>query len=144
MVRRPTMSNYKTTVTPADSSPESIGKFCAIGQFRESTGKSETCVLSGTVEEKLAQYKEFFGKDWPGTKETSYTQLAEPDTKFVPLFGEYEVTSMMNPATIAAQEKIDALIERCDKYMREDKIIEQRKKLLEVRATMKEEETVPV
>jgi hypothetical protein len=137
------MSKYKTTVVEADSSPESIGKLCAVGHFRESTGKNETCALSGTVEEKLAQYKEFFGKDWPGTQASTFTELIPSDTPFVPLFGEYEVTSMLPPALIEAQKKIDALTALCEQYLREDKLIKEKKKLLAVRATMKEEEIIP-
>ena len=135
------MSKFKVTVVEADSSPESIGKLCAVGHFRESTGKSETCVLSGTVEEKLAQYKEFFGKDWPGTRAATYSEIIKSDVKFVPLFGEYEITSMLNPANAKAQEAIDELTALCEQYLREDKLIQEKKKLLEVRATMKEEET---
>lgn len=116
------------TIVPENRSPETIKNIFAVISYEG--GKEQICRLSGTVEEKLIQYREFFGKDWNGHGEQVFSELVYNKTNYKPLFGGYEDTPMGNPHTILAQSKIDKLTALAEQYLDENKTLQEKKKFL--------------
>ena len=105
----------KVIVVPADTSRESIMKLVCISNVTGrgwSGARTEVVRFSGTLEERLQQYRDAFGKEWPGFSEQTYTTIIEDksETPSAPLFGGVEVHKPLplSPEMKAFKEKLEA------------------------------------
>ena len=114
-------------IIPADPSPESIKNVFSVSRVSGagwSGAETEVCRLSGTVEEKLAQYREFFGKEWAGTTESRFTIHEEVEISTAgPIFkAPHSDLIQKHPMDVEVQEKIDALTEEASRYLDENEV----------------------
>jgi len=103
-------------VIPADSRPESIEQLSSILEIDRNKGLSiagtKKYNFDGTVEEKLQQYREYFGKEWPGFPENTITKVIIPDMETIGLGQQSkEDETLTKKIRRAAQKKIDKLVE---------------------------------
>jgi hypothetical protein len=137
------MKRKITRIIPADHSPESIRNVTTIVINSEKNGFSidATIVhLEGTVEEKLQQYKEATGKDWTGYSERVFSEMDHGEPTSLNL-GQQPLMLLKSKEDQEVQDKIDALVVQAKQWLRENKIAQQKKKLLTARARVKQETT---
>ena len=135
------MTKYKTVIKPANNSPDSIEDVFSVVLVNSSLndGRVDTriCHLEGTVEEKLQQYKDFTGEDWKGFDEQVFSTPINPEPTYLNL-GKVNYERTPHPADVEVQEKIDALTALAARHLRDNKIAQQKKKLLTARARVKQ------
>lgn len=131
--------NPIVTIIPEDRSPESIAGLTTICVVLNVGGggigaiSTETYSFNGSVEEKLMQYQQYFGTEWPGYDKENITEYGLMDEN---KHGLFDVTPkrLVHPGSIRVQKQIDALVEDARRYIRENKALkraEATKKLVE-------------
>ncbi len=137
---------YKETIIPANKSADSIKNVIGVLFITSDHGlgaiDTEHLMLIGSVEEKLAQYKAHTGKDWEGFEERAVSELIVPENVSLGLGQPKPDTREVSEETRIAQDKIDILTRLAKAYSQEDKIRQQRKKILETRERIKQEQEV--
>ncbi len=132
-------------VVPADPRPESIANLLTVVEIVGNRGMGHADVktyhFEGTVEEKLQQYREYFGKEWPGTSEQTFTSYEEREPVSLNLGQKDNLELRGKRISREAQEKVDALVEEARATLRWSEEMkktwpERKKKAL--RATKKE------
>lgn len=128
-------TNKTIKVIPADSRPETIKNIVSVLLILEDTSmggmRTEHIDLSGSVKDKLRQYKEATGKDWVGLDGAVITTYADAPERGAAIQAEIAPLAK-NPFTEKAQKKIDALTREAQKYLAENK---EAKKKAQVRET---------
>lgn len=112
-------------ILPENRSPESIADVVSVLVIHDDRGMgfvdTEHISLSGTVKQKLKQYKEATGRDWPGTSEAVIRKRKKVEMASINLGKSTHEVRVVHPETAAAQKKIDALTKRADKYLEQDR-----------------------
>jgi len=113
-------------IVSEDLSPESIKNITGIVIVDKHQGLGATKTISfsleGTVKEKLMQYKEKTGNDWPGRSEQTYTTFEKHVSKSLNI-GKEPLKLEVCENDKEAQGAIDDLVICAKVWLKEDKEI---------------------
>lgn len=133
-------------IIKADYSANSIASVVSILIVDNNPGmglvNSHNVMLTGTVQEKLEQYKKATGKDWPGCPEQVYITPDPQCQTFSLNLGRQTTAKKLLPCDDAVQHELDLLSAQAKRYLAENEIAKKQPRERQLQFLSKEESEV--